>query len=188
MININEFLQQQYQQTCDTVSDINEHLPVLRDFANRCTHVTEMGVRDGFSSRAFLSSKAKSFRLYDRLYFTDMSAFVEQCASAGIDVQYHIADVLEIEIEPTDMLFIDTWHTYEQLRAELFRHASRVKRFIAFHDTYTFGLKDELPGSGGGLIQALLEYLVYDPNWRFVYHTHRNNGLTILERTNNWCR
>lgn len=197
MTNINEFLQQQYQQACATISDINEHLPVLHDLANRCTHVTEMGVRTGVSSRALLSSNASKFRMYDLTADSEVSNLVDKCVAAGMDVQYTIADVLKIDIEPTDLLFIDTWHVYKQLRAELLRHAGKSKRYLVLHDTHTFGVADhqhvyplnnQTVQSGPGLLPAVIEFMIYDPNWRFVYHTHRNNGFTVLERTNLWCR
>jgi hypothetical protein len=182
-----DLLIQEYTNACNIASDINEHLPALHEIANRCTHVTEFGVRSGMSSRAILSSRASKFMMYDLADEPVIRSLVDQCKTAGMDVSYIIANVLDIQIEPTDFLFIDTWHTYAQLRAELHRHAHKVKRFIAFHDTNTFGLKDESDISGPGLLTAIIEYLIYDPNWRFIHHNHRNNGLTVLERTNKWC-
>lgn len=185
MIN-KDFLLQEYTNACNITSDINEHLPVLHELANRCTHVTEFGVRTGMSSRAILSSKASIFRMHDLYADPVIQTLVDQCQSQGMDVSYIIASVLDIEIEPTDFLFIDTWHTYSQLRSELHRHAHKVKRFLAFHDTTTFGLKDE-GNTGIGLLTAIIEYLIYDPNWRFIHHNYSNNGFTVLERTNKWC-
>ena len=46
-------IEQKYKQRCTTPSDINEHLPVLRDYASKCTHITETGVRSAVSSYAF---------------------------------------------------------------------------------------------------------------------------------------
>lgn len=196
MNNFREFLLEEYKQSCHTSSDINEHLPVLHDLANRCNHITEFGVRQGVSSRALLSSKAKHVRMYDLTPDPNVEQLVSQCVSYGMDVSYMIGDVLSFDIDPTDLLFIDTWHVYKQLRAELLRHAVQCKRFLAFHDTHTFGTKDhdavyqsdlESIQNGPGLLPAIIEFMIYDPNWRFIYHTHRNNGFTVLERTNRWC-
>lgn len=49
------------------------------------------------------------------------------------------ASTLDIEIDETDLLFIDTQHTYAQLIAELRKHHSKVRRWIALHDTMIFG-------------------------------------------------
>jgi hypothetical protein len=51
---------------------------------------------------------------------------------------FNIGNTLEVDIDETDMLFIDTLHNGDQLEKELERSASKVKKFIAFHDTTTF--------------------------------------------------
>ncbi len=40
-------------------SDINEHLPVLKKYAEQCDHVTEMGVRYIVSTFALVLAKPK---------------------------------------------------------------------------------------------------------------------------------
>ena len=95
-------------------------------------------------------------------------------------------NALEVEIDETDLLFIDTWHCYEQLRLELRRHASKVKKYIAFHDTQTYGTRsEEFMGRVGsnGLLPAIIHFLIDTPNeWKFKIHRTNNNGLTVLER------
>ena len=86
-----------------------------------------------------------------------------------------------MEIEPTDLLFIDTFHVYQQLRRELELHADRVRRFIALHDTTTFGETGEHESSRG-LWPAIVEFLAGSSQWRVAARYHNNNGLTILER------
>ncbi|MGD9307318.1 MAG: glycosyltransferase family 4 protein, partial [Desulfobacterales bacterium] len=38
-------LEKIYSQKCETPSDINQHLPILRKYAAQCSHITEFGVR-----------------------------------------------------------------------------------------------------------------------------------------------
>jgi hypothetical protein len=90
------------------------------------------------------------------------------------------ANVLAVEIEPTDLLFIDTRHDYEQLRRELEQHASKVHRYIALHDTTTFGEDGETPGTRG-LWPAVEEFLAAG-DFRLARRDTNNNGLTVLER------
>ena len=52
-------LEQIYYQKCNSPSDINEHLPTLKRYADECEHITEMGVRWVVSTYAFLMSKPK---------------------------------------------------------------------------------------------------------------------------------
>ena len=46
-----------YNNLVNTPSDINEHLPTLRKYAEECDHITEMGVRWIVSTYAFLAAK-----------------------------------------------------------------------------------------------------------------------------------
>lgn len=162
-------------------SDINENVHLLYELAQQCDSVTEMGVRTGVSTRAFLHSGVK-LRSYDLFLDQQVNQLFELARQAGQDVQYQQADVLKIQIEPCDLLFIDTLHTYGQLRQELQLHARQARRYLAFHDTYTFGLRGENPADSKGLLTALIEFVMANPDWRFHTHRTNNNGLTILER------
>lgn len=133
------------------------------------------------SSRAFLASAAQTIKMYDLVVDYNVEQLVEFCAARGRDVIYQAANTLELEPQQTDLLFIDTLHTYHQLQAELARHGGSVNKFIAFHDTQTFGTVDETQ-NGPGLVPAMLEWLAANPAWRVVYHTYINNGLTVLGR------
>jgi hypothetical protein len=178
---LSQRLWDEYNWACAQSSDINFHLPVLKSFADQCGTVTEFGVRSGMSSRAFLVSNAQTLRMYDLVLDGGVAQLVEFCANRGRDVIYQAADTLALEPQPSDMLFVDTLHTYHQLQAELARHGSSVNKFIAFHDTQTFGTVDETQ-NGPGLVPAMLEWLAANPEWRVVYHTYINNGLTVLGR------
>ena len=124
-------------------SDINEHLPTLRDLAKECEHVTEMGVRDVVSTWAFLlglannSKKKKVLRSYDIHKSVNIDLALNEAKSNKIDMTFTEVDVLKTEIEGTDLLFIDTLHTYTQLKNELKLHASKAKKYIVFHDIVT---------------------------------------------------
>ena len=45
---------------CNLVSDINEHLPTLKRYAEDCDHITEMGVRWLVSTIAFMMGQPKN--------------------------------------------------------------------------------------------------------------------------------
>lgn len=167
-------------------SDINEHLEVLYAYARKCEHVTEMGVRSCVATWAFIKG-CKNYVGYDMFKHPNMQTVTDALPTA----RFVIADVLDIEIEPTDFLFIDTFHTASQLEKELAKHSSKAKKYIGFHDTHTFWIKGESPyaGMGGkgvdcgrGLKFALEPFLVNNPEWTIAYKTDRNNGLTIIER------
>lgn len=164
-------IEEKYQELCATPSDINIHLPTLREYADKCEHVTEFGVRGCVSLHAFLASKANKVVAYDIA-----NVAVPDCPK----LTFINADVLEVDIEPTDMLHIDTLHTFAQLHLELFWHADLVKKFIAMHDTTIFGEKGE--DGEPGLNLAIKDFLTDNPEWSEIHRSEANNGLTILAR------
>lgn len=172
--------QTEYQRAVETSSDINQHLPRLRDMAQQCQHVTEMGVRHGASTRAWLSTDV-SLRAYDIWIDPDVMRLFDLAQYIAKDVVLAQADVLQVHIDPTDLLFIDTLHNCQQLRAELARHHAKVKKFIVLHDTHTFGHRDEI-GDGPGLQPAITDFLRDNGQWHISYQTQDNNGLTVLQR------
>ena len=89
-------------------------------------------------------------------------------------------DSLSVEIEDTDLLFIDTKHTAEQLSSELSKHASKVRRWIVMHDTQIYGEHGE--GGGPGLLVALRQFMQNNPEWSVFYHAQNNHGLTVITR------
>lgn len=176
-----------YKQACDTVSDINEHLPRLRELAAQCDHVTEMGMRGGQSTIALLAGQPKTLVSWDLNPLAVISQrTADLLAVAGDTVfQPRVGDTLQIQIEPTDLLFIDTLHTAKQLKAELERHAdpiaNTVRRYLVFHDTVSFGLKGE-DGTEPGLRAAIrwFQRCHAFPIWELVDDRQNCNGLVVL--------
>lgn len=183
---MNAEIDKHYFKAKATPSDINEHLDVLLEYSRKSKSVTEMGVRSCVATWAFIKGCA-NYTGYDMFKHPNMDIV----SNAKPDVQFIIEDVLKVKIEPTDFLFIDTFHTATQLQKELELHSDKAKKYIGFHDTYTFWEKGEAPyeGMGGkgvdcgrGLRYALEPFLTANKNWLVVYQTTRNNGLTIIER------
>lgn len=167
-------------------SDINEHMMTLAGFSMMCDHITEMGVRDVVSTYAFLAAKPKKLVCIDIYYSNNIEEAIELGDKNGIQVEFIHDNTVspDFEIEQTDFLFIDTWHVYPQLKKELEKHAHKANKFIGFHDTVTFGEKNEgdLETPTRGLNPAINEFLQENPEWIKCYDYKHNNGLTILKR------
>jgi hypothetical protein len=180
-------LKREYEDACNEKSDINEHLPTLLKYAQECNHITEMGVRGGSSTRAFLYADPKKYVAYDLNIDQDVNNLFEYCKSNGKDYEYIQADVLKIKIKKTDLLFIDTYHCYEQLSQELNLHANKVRKYIVFHDTATYGRVGEnldFQSFSGtkGIMYAIEEFLEKNSDWKIIYQVDYNNGLTVIEK------
>jgi hypothetical protein len=190
-----------YTEYCSKWSDIYEHLPTLARYASECKHVTEMGSPGG-ASYAFasgLKNNTNSKIVIVRQESEDI-IFKNACAVENINVVFHKSSSLECPLEQTDLLFIDTWHVYGQLKRELDRWNSHVVKYIIMHDTTVdewagetirarWNPKEQSEKTGipvheitKGLWPAIREFLASHPEWKMRERYTNNHGLTILER------
>ena len=179
-----------------TPSDINEHMPAIVKYGSECETITEMGVRGIFSTWGWLACAPKRLICYDihnpSKWGGDLQSVYDTAAAYELNFAFEIADVLKLEIEQTDLLFIDTWHAYDQLKQELKLHANKVNRYICFHDTTSFEFRDEPKGhentwegesSGKGIWPAIEEFLEENKGeWVLKERFMNNNGFTVIER------
>ena len=172
----------EYKRATQTPSDINENVHILYDLAKECKTVVEMGVRTGVSTRAFLNTDVQLLS-FDIFIDEHVKRLFDLAKQQGKNVNYIKENVLNIEIDETDLLFIDTLHTYNQLKQELTLHGNKAQKYIAFHDTYTFGLRGEDNVDKKGLMTAIIEFMTENSHWKFKIHKTNNNGFTVLERT-----
>lgn len=199
-----QMISERYAALCANRSDINEHLPTLARHASECNHVTECGVRTALSSYAF--GHALKDKPNARLVQVDVNRspeideFQEACSCEGLSSVFHEMSDLDCPMEETDLLFIDTWHVYGQLKRELARWHSRVRKYIILHDTEVDGIYGEtircnmnaiqqskdtgipIDEIRRGLKPALYEFLNTHPQWVVYEHFANNNGLTVLTR------
>jgi len=196
-------LQAGYELALRTPSDINEHLATLRGYASQCVHVTECGVRSVVSSWALAAGLRAGARLVqvDLQRGAGVAAFGALARRAGLDVAFHEASDLVCPLEPTELLFLDTWHVYGQLRRELARWHGSVSKYIILHDTTVDEWSGESVRCGSdilaqslasgfplaeiccGLWPAIAEFLAaHGDEWALCARFTHNNGLTVLQR------
>jgi hypothetical protein len=184
------------QQKVNTASDINEHLMTLKRYATYCNTITEFGVREGESTLALLASRPVKLTSYDLYPSTESLHDLSELADTEkIDFEFIEADVLLVDIDPCDMLFIDTWHAYGQLIQELYIHSDKVNKYIIMHDTVSYGYIDEninhkrtsntISNNKKGLLAAVSEFLDNNDRWKTEAVFSNNNGLTVLSRHDN---
>lgn len=190
-------IEKQYSNECRRPSDIYQHLPTLRKYVDVCKKITkegvsvvEMGVRDVVSTWAFLVAVPKKLTSYDiNNPASDRQKLLKNALKESpTEFKFIKANVLDVEIEETDLLFIDTLHRGSQLKKELELHSNKVKQFIILHDTVTFYNKGEDDNhrptlKNDGLGGALEEFLQKNNNWTIKEEFKNNNGLTVLART-----
>lgn len=192
------------------VSDIYQHLEVLKSIAKLVGNVVEMGVRSGVSTSAFALGLFEGHGIDGRLTSVDLDkkpdlyAVVEQCLPKSVFLQ---ADVLRLPPIPTGALFIDTFHVYGQLKRELEIHSCTTAHCIVMHDTTVDADRGEalrlgwdpkkLSGKTGipkdeitrGLWPAVTEFVAASAGeWILARRYTNNHGLTVLIRTSSPLR
>lgn len=186
-------LERYYKLYCEAESDIHKHLPKLRELASQCETVCEMGVRGAVSTIALLAGEPDELVSYDidpNAILSDnvralMGMVVDRPGGQVTKFQPRVADTLHLTVTPADLIFIDTWHTHDQLRAELQLHGSYAQKWIAFHDTETFG-RTGMDGRSPGLRQAIQDWIeerwcYHKEYWDPVWDNRENNGLLVIE-------
>lgn len=200
-------IKEKYTNHCNTFSDIYEHLPTLFKYARECNSVFETGVRGVVSSWANLygllsnnNGVRKTLFLND-ISHIDIEELLEASKNENISIYYIWKNNLEIEFDSYfDMVFIDTWHIYGQLKRELNKFAPKTRKYIIMHDTTVDEFQGETIRCGWdaekqsresgfpieeinkGLWPAIEEFLQNNPEWFLKERFYNNNGLTIIER------
>lgn len=154
--------------------DINEHLPYLAGLALDKI-VVELGFRTGRSTSAFLMGGAKHVTAYD----------IHPCAAAVAQLQrlapgrfeFILGNSMKVEIPKCDILFIDSYHSGEQLEKELKLHAEK-SCMVVLHDTTTFAEVGE--NKSKGLLWAVRRFLKSEATFEIRVVFQNNNGLLVM--------
>jgi len=151
-------LEATYITLCNTSSDINEHLPTLKAYAQECSSVFETGVRGVISSYALLYGLVENKNITDKVIFLNdiddcnIVEFKKLAEANYVSLKYQWINNLELEFLPNetfDLTFIDTWHVYGQLKRELKKFSNITNKYIIMHDTEIDRIEGETKRAGG---------------------------------------
>jgi len=180
-------------------SDINEFFPVIEKYTRECNSVLELGVRWVTGTWAFLyglREENKDYQSPKKYVGIDIDPIEKWDASApellkrgaeqrNIDYKFIQSDDLDPRIIRTlpnfDLIFIDTLHTYDQVKKELEAYHSKANKYIMLHDTTSFrygGFEDDLIG----IWPAITEFLNKHPEWELWESLPSWPGMTILKK------
>lgn len=172
-----------YNRAASNYSDIHLHIPRLKALAENCESVIEFGTANVTSTWALASARPKKLTCVDVSRTENVDILEKTCADNNIDFDFVLENTLKVTIDEVDMIFIDTFHSYSQLKQELLLHGNKAKKYLAFHDTETFGRRSEDGDTEKGLLNAIEEFIKDNPHWKVKKIYTDNNGLTILERS-----
>lgn len=157
-------------------SDFHEHMATVRELASQCSHVSEIS---GWNKPALLSMAAGcngQVRSYCHGSKNDWRYLTRLLGDRfkGIAGQWP-------DIEPTDMLMVDTLHRADRVYEELARYSPNVRRYLVVHcTTDPFG---EIGDDGGpGVMPGVRRFLNEHREWTAVRHDKNNHGLIVLSK------
>ena len=168
---------------------IAHYMPTLYEYSKKCDSVVEIGVNQVCSTWAFLLANPKDGVLSVDIDLQRRGYMERHNLTENIWLQWaqHLSekenvpfsavesDSLEVELPEHDLLFIDSEHTYGQLKAELSLHGASAKKYIILHDTTLFP----------ELNKAVQEFMAVNKNFEIEKVFSDTPGLTILRNTDN---
>lgn len=171
-----------YTQRKNAGTDISEHMPRLKAFAEltQARNIVELGVRSGNSTLAFLIALRVTV---SHLYSVDIDPIEGDLKQfVGRIGQWDFRQQDDIPYPPffpeqADIIFIDTSHELEQTRKEIMTYWPHLapKGVMLFHDT------DMKANPHFGVTPAIVEFCYHHPDWQ-THFWDNNNGLGVLFR------
>jgi len=204
-------LQQIFHHKCNTINDINEHLPDLKRYASQCSSALELGTRDETSLSAILLGLAESNGFHKELHSCAKQSYPQQKTLENIAQELQInlkhtfvPNTLQLDIpngQKYDMIFIDSWHVFGQTKRELEKFSKITNKYIILHDTTIDAEIGESIRNGWdceqqsqetgipvdeikkGIMPAITEFIQENnTQWRIHLKLDNQHGLTILSR------
>lgn len=154
--------------------DFSSRMDAMQNLFKDVKTITELGTFQGCSTSAWLKLKPKKLITIDIKPYLDKDIFKIAAKEIGVHFEYIIADDMTINIEPCDLLFIDTSHTEEHTYQELKRHGNKALKYIAFHDVVE-PKHQTMPG--------IKRYLQENINkWEIFYKDLVGDGFLVLKK------
>lgn len=195
-----------YEKICDRYGDAHDYLMTLSKYARDSESVLEFGGKSVSPTWAFMNGLKKNKKQQKRLvtYFLQECHEFEKVKTAaqqnGIDFTLAVRENVGFLQNTHDMVYIDTWHVYGQLKRELARFHGLANKYIVIHGTemdketgesIRVGHDLEFQSKQTGLPveeitqgtqRAIDEFLASHPEWKLKEHLTTSYGLTVLKK------
>ena len=158
-------------------------LPILRRFASECDTCVEFGVRTATSTIALLLGCRGKVYSYEMEKLPQWHDPLKKLVGDKWVLTYGRSE--KSDVPECDLLFHDSWHNYEQVKAELDAHADKARKYLLFHDSIGCAGPFTQKNNGvkhRGFRLAVDELMIRDTSWFIKEHHDIKGGLLVLER------
>ena len=193
-------IDEKYHYLGNVTSDIAHFFPTIAKYSRKCDSVLELGVRWVVGTWAFLyglREENKDYHIPKTYLGVDLdplenwdanveNQLIEGSKQRNIDFSFQIADVLSPEfynsIPNFDLVFLDTDHSYDQVKQELEIYHQKCNKYIMLHDTIAFRHGGAWENDEKGIWPAIMEFINTHPEWEIWETNPEHPGLTILKK------
>ena len=155
------------------VGDMYKRIDYIQSTFGGIKTVTEFGPFEGCSTSAWISLRPEKFVTVDRGITLDVDLYKQAAEEVGVNFEFILGNDIEIDIEPCELLFIDTMHTEDHTYEELQRHADKISKYLVFHDVNPARF-DTLKG--------INKWWKDHPEWNLKYQDFQDCGFMVLEK------
>jgi len=165
-----------FEEYCEKPHDINEHLSLLYFLvvSHNLKTVLELGTDIGFSTRALLCGVKRTGGYLTSIDIKNCPEIKQWISDKQLDKYWTFVESNDLFYnleKPIDLLFVDSMHTHDQLKAELNLFSPKTRKFIAIHDTNH--------AKYGNALNAAIDDFLKDSIWE-EFHFYHNFGMTVL--------
>lgn len=157
------------------------HHEILRELTvnEKVSRVAECGVFQGWSTALFMTCEIESLCSYEIDFQHIAPLFLTFMQVKGdIDWSLTAHNSVSEPINPADLVFLDTVHTYEFVKQEIALQAPRASKFVAVHDA-----NYPIDNTHKKVRDAVVEYAEKSNGiWRVVLDSKHDTGFIVIER------
>ena len=171
-----------FEQVSLNHSEISDHLSFLYFIVKEknLENVLELGTQNGSSTKALLQAVSEINGSMTSVDINDVPLVKDWVIEKGFEKHWEFIQCNDLDLEwskELDLLFIDSDHTYQQLKNELIKFVPFVKRdgFIIIHDINHDLYKDELN-------RAIYDYFIERKGEFEFYKFYHNSGLMVIKK------
>jgi len=173
----NLYLRTEFEKACQN----NENITTLFEYAVKCCHVTCFNSKCDLSTIVFLYT-GNITRSYNIIIDNDIKIVVDELIEkCKWDLVYEKSEILEKEIEITDLLYISSATSFYILNKALNKYHNNVNKYIVIYNTHKYAIKGKY-NNDPGLLPAIIKFIMFHNNWKICFYDICNDGITILEK------
>lgn len=178
-------LDQLFDWTCTIERDLNEHLPTLKKYSERCDYVAEITKRRE-STVGLLSGRPKRLLTFTSEPDPLLMHHLQRASKTDEGLNESVVDIRQgrptEDFPEVDMLFIDDMHNGPAVRHQLQTYGPKVSKYIVFHDTEYHGKVGDAGAESEGILPPIREFCEQNQEWFVAEHYLKQYGLTVLSR------